>query len=99
MPGSHFAELIIQLPSKYTSGTTIVYEKHTKEMLYAKLGEEDGTCEFVPHYYAYYAELDRDVHETLTGIRLSLVYYLFWTTGRLYKNKINIFNKDFISFL
>ena len=75
-----FATLVIQLPSVFTGGESIVRGKDGRQRVF-KLGNDTGEAAFASHYMCHYADCEHEVREVSSGYRLALVYSLCFTQG------------------
>ena len=80
-----FGKLIVQLPSRFTGGEFVVYERNKVKTL--DFGQLEGSSSYLIHYAAYFADLEYKMMEVTSGYRLVLVYNLCWTKkeGKLLK--------------
>ena len=80
-----FGKLIVQLPSRFTGGEFVVYERNKVKTL--DFGQLEGSSSYLIHYAAYFADLEYKMMEVTSGYRLVLVYNLCWAEkeGKLLK--------------
>jgi len=76
-----FATLVVQLPSVFTGGESVVRCKDGQQRVF-KLGNDTGEAAFSSHYICHYADCEHEVKEVSSGFRLALVYSLCFTLGR-----------------
>ena len=71
-----FATLVVQLPSIYTGGSLVV--KHRESTHRHDFGTSSGKAPFVVHFAAHFANLEHQVEEVLSGVRVVMVYNVCW---------------------
>jgi len=76
-----FATLVVQLPSVFTGGDSIVRCKDGRQRVF-NLGNDTGEAAFSSHYMCHFADCEHEVKEVSSGYRLAVVYSLCFTPGR-----------------
>jgi hypothetical protein len=73
-----FATLVVQLPSRYTGGSFVVF--HGSESDKFEMGSGDDAS-YGCHFVAHYADCEHEIHTVESGFRLVLVCSLGYTGG------------------